>query len=229
MNRAAGLALCLLVPGLAFTLDATAARPFVTDDARVVDAGGCQIESFAKRDRANDRSELWFLPACNPGGRVEFTLGGRRIDERDETGRAAIVQAKALLKRLETNGTGFAFTVGALRDRPGPDDAVSDWSGFINAIASSSFHDDLVVLHANLGALKDPATRRLPHTWGLGAELALTRHLYGIVEGYGQQGEPTSRQLGVRYWVVRDRFQVDGTSGRQRGASWVSLGLRLLF
>lgn len=45
---------------------AHAARPFVTDDARVVGRGGCQIETFYKEQRAYSGSGFWFLPACNP-------------------------------------------------------------------------------------------------------------------------------------------------------------------
>ncbi len=47
---------------------AHAARPFVTDDARIVDKGGCQVETFLKRQSRYDESEFWFLPACNPWG-----------------------------------------------------------------------------------------------------------------------------------------------------------------
>jgi hypothetical protein len=47
---------------------AHAARPFVTDDARVVDRGGCQIETFYKEQRKYSGSEFWFMPACNPFG-----------------------------------------------------------------------------------------------------------------------------------------------------------------
>ena len=53
---------------------AMAARPFVTDDARVVDKGGCQVETFVKRQQRFKENEFWFLPACNPWG-AELTLG----------------------------------------------------------------------------------------------------------------------------------------------------------
>ena len=50
-----------------------AARPFVTDDARIVDPGGYQIETFVKRQHRFGEHEFWFLPAMNAGGRVELT------------------------------------------------------------------------------------------------------------------------------------------------------------
>ena len=51
-----------------------AARPFVTDDARIVDRDHCQLETFTKSQRTYAGSEFWFLPACNPWG-AELTLG----------------------------------------------------------------------------------------------------------------------------------------------------------
>src|SRR5882672_20186 len=69
-----------LVGTLAAATSAHAARPFVTDDARIVDPGGYQIETYYKRQRGFSEHEFWFLPAHNPGGNVELTLGGFRVD-----------------------------------------------------------------------------------------------------------------------------------------------------
>src|SRR5436190_8741194 len=82
---------------------AHAARPFFTDDARVVDKGHCQLESFYKEQRSYSGSEFWFLPACNPLG-LELTVGGNRI----EGERSTIFQAKRVFKGLQTNGFGLA-------------------------------------------------------------------------------------------------------------------------
>src|SRR5438093_11870294 len=65
-----------LVGALAAATSAHAARPFVTDDARIVDPHGYQIETYYKRQRGFGEHEFWFLPAHNPGGNVELTLGG---------------------------------------------------------------------------------------------------------------------------------------------------------
>ena len=98
---------------------AYAARPFVTDDARVVDPQGCQIETFYKHQREVREHEFWFLPACNPWGRVELTLGGTWVEGTHPGDiRSLIVQGKTLLVPLETNGSGFAFTLGVARVSP---------------------------------------------------------------------------------------------------------------
>ena len=56
---------------------AFAARPMMTDDARIVDPQSCQLESWTKvYERHN---EFWALPACNPFGFFELTVGGSKI------------------------------------------------------------------------------------------------------------------------------------------------------
>jgi hypothetical protein len=214
--------------------DALAARPFVTDDARIVDPGGCQIETFVKRQRDFGERESWFLPGCNPGGNLELSFGGLNISN-DAAGRAStlIAQGKTLLRPLRTNDYGVALTLGALRQTAFAGGAAAPWSPFVNLISSMSMRDDAFVVHANAGALDDRSTGVTCPTWGLGAELLIAPRLYAIAESYGQKGDKASQQLGLRFWLVPERVQVDGTLGSQRsgppGRSWTSLGLRLLF
>ena len=224
--------LCLLVALTASP--AFAARPFNTDDARLVDAGGCQIETFVKNQRKFGEREAWFLPGCNPGGNLELTFGGLNI-RNDAEGRASavIAQGKTLLRPLQTNDYGVALTMGAVRQRPFAADPASYWSPFFNLISSLSLQDDLVVIHANAGALDDRNTGVVRPTWGLGSEILVAPKLYAIIETYGQRGEKASQQIGLRYWIVPNRLQVDGTLGSQRSGpparDWMSLGLRILF
>lgn len=211
---------------------AEAARPFVTDDARVVDPGGCQIEAFAKRQRKLDEREFWLLPACNPWGRVELTLGRSWVDgNAPGDSRFNVIQAKTLLRALQTNGSGYAVTVGAARVTPfsGPHTT----NPYVNGIGSFSFADDRVVIHANLGAIADRQAGMTRGTWGLGAEIQFHPRVYGIVETYGQRADKPTRHVGLRLWVVPSKVQLDATVGMQHSGpperSFGSLGLRLLF
>jgi hypothetical protein len=212
---------------------AHAARPFVTDDARIVDPGGYQIESFIKHQRNVRENEFWFLPAWNPGSIVELTLGGFAIRNAEaESANAVIAQAKALLRPLRTNDFGLAVTVGALRQEPlGPADGA--WSPFVNLISSLSVLDEAVVVHANVGLLDDRQSDVKRYTWGLGAEIATTARLWVIAETYNQEGDKPSTQVGLRYWAIPNRMQVDGTFGAQhsepQNRSWISIGVRILF
>jgi hypothetical protein len=204
---------------------AQAARPFVTDDARIVDKDSCQVETFVKHQRRFDESEFWFLPACNPWG-SELTLGYIRVDSTPfgDTS-TAVLQVKTQLKPLETNGAGFAVTLGAL--------AGDKLSPFVNGIGSFAFADDRVVLHSNVGAIRDNIAGLSRWTWGLGAEILLAApRLYGILESYGQRGEKPTLHTGLRIWIVPNRVQVDTTVGLQNSnpeRRFGTLGLRVLW
>ena len=221
------LAFLALAPSLVF-----AARPFVTDDARIVDPSGCQIETFVKRQREFREREFWFLPSCNPWGRVELTLGGIRVDgEAPGDSRTLVLQGKTLLKPLEKNGSGFALALGAARVRPFQ--APTGTNPYLNGIGSFSFLDDRVVLHANLGAVRDRQIGLTRGTWGAGAEILLAApRVYGIVEQYGQRLDKPTLHTGLRIWIVPNRLQVDATVGRQHASPldrrFGTIGLRIL-
>lgn len=213
---------------------AFAARPFNTDDARIVDAGGCQIETFVKKQNKFGEREAWLLPGCNPVGNIELTFGGLNI-RNDAEGRASalIAQGKTLLRPLQTNDYGVALTMGTMRHRAFDAAPPSHWSPFFNLISSVSLYHDVVVIHANAGALDDRNTGVARPTWGMGSEILVAPRLYAIVESYGQKGEKAGQQVGFRYWVVPHHMQIDGTLGSQRSGppvrNWMSLGLRFLF
>lgn len=107
----------LLAPSLAF-----GARPFVTDDARLTTGGSCQIESWMRV--YPDSNELWALPACNPTGNLEFTLGGGRAKPQGEQATTDyLFQLKTLFRPLATNDWGWGLAVGTIRHpeiNPGP-------------------------------------------------------------------------------------------------------------
>lgn len=217
---------------LVFPATSHGARPFVTDDARVVDAGGFQVESYVKRQRAFGEHEFWFLPAHNPFERVEITLGGILVNSSlDGNSRALVAQAKTLLKPLQTNGTGYALTLGVVRRNPaGPDSGETD--PYLNAIGSFSFAEDAVVVHTNAGARRDAGASMTRGTWGLGAEIRLMKQLFGIVETYGERGEKPTRHVGLRVWVVPNRIQIDSTLGFEHSnpeRRFQTVGLRLLW
>lgn len=83
---------------------AWAACPFVTDDARLTTAGSCQLESWTRL--YPNSTELWALPACNPTGNLEITVGGGAAKLGEATGWTDnyVLQAKTLFKTLEPNG-----------------------------------------------------------------------------------------------------------------------------
>ena len=215
----------------ALMADSWAARPFVTDDARLTTAQSCQLETWTRVYRST--VELWALPACNPTGNLEFTIGAGAAN----SGSASIgwtddflFQAKTLFKPLETNGWGIGAAVGAIQHpeiRPGPN-LLGNQYAYVPL--SISFADDRVIVHANGGWLHDKASGKHQATWGLGTELNLDSHWTLIAESFGNTVDIPFWQTGVRYSLVPGLLQLDGTIGRQYNNSidnrWLSFGVR---
>lgn len=228
LHFAAGLALTIgPIPGT------HAARPMVTDDARIVDAKACQLESWVRKNR--DSNEYWALPACNFTGKLELTLGGARANDAAGTQTTDVVlQGKTVFKSLEPNGWAWGLVVGNVRKPPVHPDGnlIGDLYAYVPT--SFSFKDDRVVLHTNLGWLreKDEARRQHRLTWGMGSEIQLAERTWMIAEAFGQNEGRPFYQVGIRQWLVPNHVQVDATYGNRFGhrsdERWFSIGLRLL-
>jgi hypothetical protein len=207
---------------------AWAARPMITDDARITDTGACQLESWVQRFR--DATDVWALPACNPGGNFEITAGGAysHADGGSQTG-AVLIQGKTLFKPLETDGWGIGI-VGGYATQPGGGSSSGSPYGYIPL--SFSLADDRLFLHLNLGIIRLRESGRMQQTFGLAAEFALTERIYVIGETFGQHDVGGFFQGGVRVWLIPDRVQVDATLGSSAFAThddrWFTIGLRLL-
>src|SRR3954463_5090656 len=200
------LAPCVVLAG---ALPAHAARPMITDDARLVEAKACQVESWARRNR--DSTEFWALPACNPTGNLELTAGGGRTNEAGSIRTTdQQLQAKTLFKPLEPDGWGVGLAVGTV-GHPG---ARRDSYAYVPG--SLSLLRDRIVLHANAGALRAGDERRTHPTWGLATEVQLDLRNTFVAEAFSQ-GTGAFHQFGWRHWLVANRLQVDATYGNRNG------------
>jgi hypothetical protein len=204
----------------------------VTDDARIVDAKACQVEAWSRFTRG--ATELWALPACNPFGFAELTFGGSSIREHGE-GHAftdEVLQAKMLLRPLEPDNWGAGFAIGTFR-HPRREKA-NGWPGdpYAYVPVSFAFDGDAWVVHVNAGVVHRRDEGRNMGTWGVGNEIRLSERLYFIPEMFGNDRGRPFYQVGARYWVLKDRMQVDATFGNRlvadRNDGWISIGLRLL-
>ncbi len=209
---------------------AWAARPMITDDARIVDAKSCQLESWVKNNRQGG-TEYWALPACNFTGNLEFTVGGALTDDAASHQISdQVVQIKTLFRTLQPGGWGAGLASGINRhpELPGG----NDWYAYVPI--SFSFGNDALVLHTNTGWKKDQISRRAAFTWGLGSELAINKRNWLIAETFGNSESRPYYQLGIRHWIVPNRVQIDATLGNRLGTGagdaeqWLSIGLRLL-
>ncbi|HSG23403.1 MAG TPA: hypothetical protein VLA64_10665 [Azonexus sp.] len=218
----------LLLPlTMALAIPAQAARPMITDDARLTDAGACQVETWVHTHR--EQREFWALPACNPGGNFELTFGGALADaDGQKQSGAMLVQGKTLFKPLETNGWGIGLAAG-YATQPGSEQSGSP---YFYIPLSFSLADDQLVIHTNLGNLRERETQKNRLTWGIGGELQTTERLYVIAESYGQDQGNAFFQTGLRYWLLPGHIQIDTTYGSRFGQihqeRWFSIGLRLI-
>ena len=224
------LAFCA-VSALSGTTLAHAARPLITDDARIVDAKACQLETWVRRNQGS--TEYWALPACNPTGNLEFTIGGARTNEFAETHTTdQQIQGKTLFKALETNSWGTGLALGYLtHPQLSPRRSVpADLYGYVPT--SFSFANDSFVLHTNVGTIRAEGEGHHRFAWGIGAEIRANPRLFFIPEIFSQTERGPQLQIGARYWLIPGRMQIDATVGdrigRSEGERWVSLGLRLL-
>jgi hypothetical protein len=203
----------------------------ITDDARIVDAKACQLETWVKKHP--DSTEYWALPACNFTGNLELTFGGALGKDAEGTETTDVVlQGKTLFKTVEPNGWGLGLAFGGVRHPPveAEGNLVGDLYAYVPA--SFSFRDDRFVLHANLGVLHEKEAKRYRTTWGLGSETQLVERAWLIAEVFGQNEGKPFYQAGFRFWIVPQRIQIDTTYGDRAGQGteerWFSIGLRLL-
>lgn len=228
MRRGGGLRLGAALAMLACAA-AHAGRPLQTDDARLLDAKACQLETWVRHNEGS--REYWALPACNPTGNAELAFGGAKTREDGATGTSALqVQAKTLIRALEPNGWGIGAAVGYLDNKLSPNRGFAqNLYGYVPA--SVSFADDAFVLHANVGTVRPDGATAHRFTWGVASELQLHKSLFVVAEVFRQDHEGPHYQAGLRYWIVPNRVQADATIGdrlgESRGSRWYTIGLKL--
>lgn len=218
------LFLFLLMP-----FSSQAARPLVTDDARLTKSGSCQVESWVKTYSGG--SEFWALPACNPHGNFEMTVGTAISKQKNEpTSEDYIFQAKTLFKELSAGGWGMGMAIGTAQHEnqlyPGPNGIGSSYVYFP---ISHSLLNDKLVTHINLGYIQYKHSSQNSVTWGVGAEYKLRDNLLYVLESFGDHRTSAFVQTGFRYSVIPDIFQIDTTIGRQfntDNSNWLSVGVR---
>ncbi|MFZ5605977.1 MAG: hypothetical protein ACOY4A_01940 [Pseudomonadota bacterium] len=219
--RPAGLALAWLAAGAAH-----ADSPMVVDDAGIVAPGRCQLESWVRQARPG--TEIWALPACNPGDDLELTVGGAALATREaRTERDVLVQAKTMLQPLDGGGWGIALALGGVRHA---DAGTIDAYAYVPA--TRAFAGEALLVHVNLGWLREGASRRDHLSWGVGSEWRLGKRTSLLAETFGQDAGRPSWQAGVRQWLLPERLQLDATCGNRLGGGagqrWVAIGLRWL-
>lgn len=218
----------LLVSGLA-----KAARPLNTDDANVVDPKSCQDESWIKKSKTN--TERWVVPGCNFFADTEISLGANfQSDDGLPNSRYQLMQAKKRWRVLEAGDWGFSTTLGTLKlSGQTPEETVNDV--YLNVPITWSVGQDRFV-HLNVGRVQHQTQTYGANTWGLAFEQPFNSNVIGILESYGEAKQASKYQVGLRFWIIPQRVQIDTTLGNvvnklnssTPSQRWFSVGLRLL-
>ncbi|HVN96577.1 MAG TPA: hypothetical protein VMT62_09125 [Syntrophorhabdaceae bacterium] len=223
-----------------FARRALAVRPFVTDDARILDEHTMQLEASVRYDK--DVFTNLNLVAMSPVKKSEITMGfvdGFPLDvesNRSFSITGPLIQYKYLLWEAKPNGyPGMAFATGASPPWGRGDLRPNRWSEFLYLAATESLFDkERVLIHGNIGiSTTNPATVA---TWGVGTQIRMIGGLNGVFEVFyndpyaGKTGG--AFQAGFRY-IVSDKIQIDMTTGSglfgsEQLNTFVGMGLRLV-
>jgi hypothetical protein len=213
---------------LALCTPAEAGQPLFTDDAAVVAAKTCQLETFVAFAHA-DR-EYWAQPACNFTGDLELTAGGA-ITDTGAAGKsgAAVLQAKSTLFPRGDGAFAVGASAGALRDTGAPHGSSAFQSWYARALASWYPHGDTEV-DLNLGVANVYGTGTFALA-GVAVQYMIVPHLQLLAETYRDAPGPGKYAAGVRYAVLPGRFEAYASYGARLGRSaddWsVTVGIRV--
>ena len=208
---------------------AEAARPMLTDDARIVDPKSCQLESWVRDSK--HVTEYWALPACNVSENLELTIGGSFESEIGQSSFASeLYQMKSIIQPIALNQIGFSIVLGNGRDpKRTMNKTIQDW--FLNVPMSYPYNDRLVI-HTNLGVTHLTDEHKEKMNWGLSSEYNYNERVDLISEVFNQSSNSTFFQFGLRYWLIKNRAQIDTTYMNSfndiREDQSFSVGLRLL-
>ena len=187
---------------------AKAARPMMTDDARIADPKSCQLESWVRDSK--HMTEYWAQPGCNVGENAEITIGGSLEGENGHSSFSnEIYQIKSIIRPIDINQTCYSIVLGNARDpKRTMNKVIQDW--YLNVPISYPYNDRLVI-HTNLGVthLTDDHTEKI--NWGLSSEYNYNERVDLISEIFNQLSNSTFCQFGLRYWLIKNRAQIDTT------------------
>ena len=207
MQRPTTTAIALL---LAAWGPAEAGRPLQTEDAGVIDPGGCELEgahSEWRQPGAGVRLSSLQL-GCGLGAGTEVALQAVRPRELALVGKTQLMAVGATQLTL-------AWTLAHRH----VETAWRRSGASLNLVASMPAGADWT-LHANLGHLRDELQRRRSTTWALAAEhngLGPEGRWQPMAEVFGDdRGRPWANAA-LRVTLVPDRVFVDGSLGRQLG------------
>lgn len=205
---------------------ALAAPPLVTEDAGTLSPGACQLEIEQRNFRRSTERDV--LPACNVLFNSEMQLGfmhARPDDAASE--RRWLFQVKKTLWESEPEGLALGVALGTIRLR-GNADRPAERDNYVTLPFTGVV--DKTTWSLNAGGARNSAEGKWKRFLAAAVEHDLTDRLTLVGEVFGTRGEPTTAQIGGRYWIVNKKVQLTASVGQERNGGsegrWTSLGIR---
>ena len=222
-------ALSLLTLTLWACTPAQAARPFVTEDAGVLDRGSCEFEASygSASQRGSAKQHRWWLqPVCGVGARTQLAIGTGAVHGDGVRIKGVAVLGKTWLTTPTDDGPNLALAYGASTAK----EAGDRWRHDAKALnLVGTLRSGVSTWSANLGWSRDVIARQTSTTWALGWERPVFDGLDAGIDVFGDDREDPWLNLGLR-WTVADGVWLDTSYARQANAARarsLNVGLRL--
>jgi hypothetical protein len=207
---------------------ARAGAPLVTDDAAIIEAKSCQLESWI--ELAHGARAYWALPACNFTGDFELSVGGAGVNpDGTPSSHQYGVQAKTV---FGSGGDGF-WSVGAvggvIRDTAPVESDASSMTYYAKALLSL-YPSEALEVDLNLGG-SNVFGAGATVTAGAAVQYEVLPRATLLAEIFRDERGPGKFQLGARYAFDPAPIEAYVSYGNRLGSAsvdswWVIVGFR---
>lgn len=211
---------------------AWAGRPLQTEDAGVLGAGECELESAAGREKPKDEGSTrdgYVQFGCGFGYRSQVALSASRTKSPGDRADEVAVVGKTALLELTDDSTGVvvAWAFGGMKPRGGN---FKYESTEIKGVVTHPVGD--WQFHANLGWSRSQADHQNTTIWSVAAERTSLGPVDVMAEVFGDDRAPAWINAGIRWPVIPEKFFLDASYGVQMDSGKTKLatvGLKLTF
>jgi hypothetical protein len=228
------LCAALALAALSLAPLAQAARPFVTDDAGVLEAKSCELELVALRLRFAGAPSLRqdaVQAACGWGLSSQLGVALLRSRFLGESDRVTVLYGKTSVVDGGENKPSLVWTYNAEWARLSAGGSKRVSASALSLVASVPM-GKTGVIHANLGHKRLQEPRRGTTTWAVAWEVPVSTAFDVGIERFGDDRVNDSWWgLGLR-WTISPRFSLNASAAKEsvsNGASVGSVGLRFAF
>ena len=213
---------------------AHAARPLVTEDAGVLDAGQCEVETYLERSRVSGEPDYYggvVQPGCGVGFRTQLSAIAARSGG-EPSSRGVGVVGKTAIVPLSESSAGFTIGYSFEWAKTKGESLRSD-GGAVFAVVTVPLAQQWLA-HANAGwqRIQEPRENRFLWALAIERESVADTKLDLMAETYRDGPRSPWVAVGARYNVLEERFSINASiaaRGRSDTETLFTLGVRIGF